>query len=60
MLAYSLGLRLSGNRIVAAGVALAWAVSPMSVTFGIGGMETSVAILFLVALSRPMSPGARA
>lgn len=49
MLLYWLGRRLAGNRVVAAGVALAWAVSPMSVTFAIGGMETSVVILFLVA-----------
>jgi arabinofuranosyltransferase len=48
-LLYGLGLRLGRSRIVAVGVALAWAVSPMSVTFAIGGMETSVVILFLVA-----------
>jgi hypothetical protein len=48
VLVYWLGLRLGRSRIVALGVALAWALSPMSVTFAIGGMETSVVILFLV------------
>jgi hypothetical protein len=47
ILLYWLGLRLGRSRIVAVGVALAWALSPMSVTFAIGGMETSVVILFL-------------
>jgi arabinofuranosyltransferase len=49
MLLYWLARRLSGSRVVAAGLSLAWALSPMSVTFAIGGMETSVVILFLVA-----------
>jgi arabinofuranosyltransferase len=49
MLLHWLGLRLGHRRIVALGAALAWAVSPMSVTFAVGGMETSVVILFLVA-----------
>jgi hypothetical protein len=48
VLLYWLGLRLTSSRVVAMGSALAWAVSPMSVTFAIGGMETSVVILFLV------------
>jgi hypothetical protein len=48
-LPYGLGLWLGRSRIVAADAALAWTVSPMSVTFAIGGMETSVVILFLVA-----------
>jgi hypothetical protein len=48
-LLYGLGLRLGKSRIVALGVALAWAIAPMSVTFAIGGMETEVVILFLVA-----------
>ena len=48
-LLYWLGQRLSGSRVVAVGVGLAWAVSPMSVTFAGGGMETSLVILFLVA-----------
>jgi hypothetical protein len=49
VLLHWLGLRLSGSRIVAIGAGLTWAFSPMSVTFAIGGMETSVVILFLVA-----------
>jgi len=49
VLLYWMGRRLSGSRVVAGGVGLAWAVSPMSVTFAGGGMETSVVILFLVA-----------
>ena len=49
VLLYWLALRLDSSRIVAVGLGLAWAVSPMSVTFAIGGMETSVVILFLVA-----------
>ena len=48
VLLYWLAWRLGSSRIVAVGLALAWAISPMSVTFAIGGMETSVAILFLV------------
>jgi arabinofuranosyltransferase len=46
---YRLALRLETGWVVAVGLGLAWAVSPMSVTFAIGGMETSVVILFLVA-----------
>lgn len=49
ILLYGLGRRLAESRLVAAGVGLAWAISPMSVTFAIGGMETSPVILFLVA-----------
>ncbi len=49
LLLYGLGRRLAESRLVATGVGLAWAISPMSVTFAIGGMETSVVILFLVA-----------
>jgi len=39
-------------RVPAAGwaAALVWAVSPMSVTFAVGGMETSVYILLLVSI----------
>ncbi|MBN1135654.1 MAG: hypothetical protein JXM73_03670, partial [Anaerolineae bacterium] len=43
-----LGRRLASSWVVATAAGLAWAVSPMSVTFAIGGMETSVVILFLV------------
>lgn len=38
--------RLTGNTGVACIPAAAWAVSPMSVTFAIGGMETSLVVLF--------------
>jgi len=45
----ALGERLTGRRLVGLGAALLWAIAPMSVTFAIGGMETSVFILLLVA-----------
>jgi arabinofuranosyltransferase len=48
VLLFWLGRRLSANWPVAVAVGLAWAISPMSVTFAVGGMETSVVILFLV------------
>jgi hypothetical protein len=35
------------GRVAGLGAALLWAVSPMSVTFAVGGMETSVFILLL-------------
>ncbi|MBN1201532.1 MAG: hypothetical protein JXJ20_06715 [Anaerolineae bacterium] len=41
--------RLTGSLIPAAVLGGLWAISPMSVTFAIGGMETSVAILWSVA-----------
>jgi len=41
--------RLTGHLLPAAVVGVLWAISPMSVTFAAGGMETSVAILWLVA-----------
>jgi hypothetical protein len=49
VLLYWLGLRLGRSRLVAIGGGLAWALSPMSVTFALGGMETEVVILALVA-----------
>ncbi len=49
VLLYWMGWRWAGSRIVAVGAGLAWALSPMSVTFAIGGMETSVVILALTA-----------
>ena len=49
LLLVALGQRLSGRRAVGLAAALLWAVSPMSVTFAIGGMETSVFILLLAA-----------
>ncbi|MCC7359368.1 MAG: hypothetical protein IT317_07820 [Anaerolineales bacterium] len=45
----ALGRRLTGRRAVGLAAALLWAVAPMSVTFAIGGMETSVCILGLTA-----------
>jgi hypothetical protein len=45
-----LGSRLSGQRRVGLAAALLWAVGPMSVTFAIGGMETSVFIALMVAV----------
>ncbi len=42
-------VRLTGYLPVAALVGIAWAINPVSVTFAIGGMETSVAILWQVA-----------
>jgi hypothetical protein len=41
--------RVSGRLSLAAILGVLWAVSPMSVTFAIGGMETSVEILWMVA-----------
>lgn len=41
--------RLTGNRWAGALIGVLWAISPMSVTFAVGGMETSVAICFMVA-----------
>jgi hypothetical protein len=42
------GTRLTGRRGVGLMAAALWAVAPMSVTFAVGGMETSVVILLLV------------
>lgn len=44
-----LGERLSGHRSVGMSAGLLWALAPMSVTFAIGGMETSVFILLTTA-----------
>lgn len=41
--------RVSGRLLLAAAISALWAVSPMSVTFAVGGMETSVAVLWMVA-----------
>ncbi len=48
LLLVALGYTLTGRRVVGVGAALLWAVAPMSVTFAIGGMETSVFIFLLV------------
>ena len=45
----ALGEKLTGRRAVGLAAGLLWAIAPMSVTFAIGGMETSVFILLLVA-----------
>jgi len=48
-LLYHLGKRLSNSPLVGLAAALLWAIGPMSVTFAIGGMETSVFILLMLA-----------
>jgi len=45
-----LGKKLSGRWEVGLAAGLLWAIAPMSVTFAIGGMETSV-FIFLLTLS---------
>jgi len=45
---YRLGRELSGQRGLALTLGVLWALSPMSVTFSIGGMETSLYILLLL------------
>jgi hypothetical protein len=42
-----LGQKVSGRRWVGLAAGALWAVAPMSVTFAVGGMETSVFILLL-------------
>jgi hypothetical protein len=49
VLLVGLGHKLSGQRWVGGAAAGLWAIAPMSVTFAVGGMETSVFILLLVA-----------
>jgi hypothetical protein len=41
---------LFNNRIAGVGAALVWAIAPYSVTFAIGGLETSLYVLLLVAV----------
>ncbi len=48
-LLYHLGKRLSNSPLVGLTAALLWAIAPMSVTFAVGGMETSVFILLMLA-----------
>ena len=48
VLLYALARRAIENEWVAALPGLLWALSPMSVTFAVGGMETSVNILWMV------------
>ncbi len=47
-LLYLLARRLLGSRLPGAVLGALWALAPMSVTFAIGGMETSVFILLMV------------
>ncbi|MBN1146716.1 MAG: hypothetical protein JXA78_05635 [Anaerolineales bacterium] len=49
LLLYDLGRRL-GYPYAGAGAALVWAIAPFSVTFAIGGLETSVYVLLLTAM----------
>ena len=44
---FRLGRRL-GFRFAGLGAALVWAIAPFSVTFAIGGLETSLFVLLLV------------
>jgi len=48
-LLYHLGKRLSNSPLVGSAAALLWAIGPMSVTFAIGGMETSVFVLLMLS-----------
>ncbi|MFQ6101598.1 MAG: hypothetical protein ACE5OS_10255 [Anaerolineae bacterium] len=48
-LLYSLGKRVTGHPAPAAAAALLWAISPYTVTFAVGGMETDLTIALLLA-----------
>jgi hypothetical protein len=50
ILIWSIGRRL-GFRYASVGAALVWAIAPFSVTFAIGGLETSVFVSLLCALA---------
>lgn len=49
VLLYRLGQATSGSRAFGAALGLLWAISPMGVTFAIGGMETSLVTFLLIA-----------
>ena len=49
VLLYLIARRLTGSRVAGLALGVLWAVSPASVTFAVGGMETSVNILWFVA-----------
>ncbi|MGH2582778.1 MAG: hypothetical protein ACRDFQ_07765 [Anaerolineales bacterium] len=49
ILLFLIGNKL-GSRWAGFGAGLAWAVAPFSVTFAIGGLETSVYVLLLIAI----------
>ena len=48
-LMFVLARRLTGSPLIAVLPAAIWAIAPMSVTFAIGGMETSVTIFWMFA-----------
>ncbi|MBW4436474.1 MAG: phospholipid carrier-dependent glycosyltransferase [Pleurocapsa minor GSE-CHR-MK-17-07R] len=48
-LLFMLALRVTGSRFVAAMPALLYAIAPQSVTFAVGGMETSLVVLWMFA-----------
>ncbi len=48
LLLFHLGRRL-GSNLAGIGAALVWAIAPFSVTFAIGGLETSLYVLLLTA-----------
>lgn len=48
ILLWRLGRRL-GSEVAGIGAALGWAIAPYSVTFAIGGLETSLYVLLLIA-----------
>lgn len=50
LLLVRIGRRLSAD-IAGLGAAFVWAIAPFSVTFAIGGLETSLYVLLLVAMS---------
>jgi 4-amino-4-deoxy-L-arabinose transferase-like glycosyltransferase len=47
-LLYLLAKRLTGNRLPGVILGVLWALAPQSVTFAIGGMETSINILCMI------------
>lgn len=50
VLLYQLGKKLN-YELAGLGAALAWSIAPFSVTFAIGGLETSLVVFLLVAMS---------
>ncbi|MBK8035426.1 MAG: glycosyltransferase family 39 protein [Chloroflexi bacterium] len=47
-LIFLIARKVTGRELVAIFPAALWAISPMSVTFAVGGMETSVVVLWLI------------
>ncbi len=58
LLLYDLGRRL-GSMLVGTAAALVWAVAPFSVTFAIGGLETSVYVLLITVTMHAHLSGRR-